>query len=77
MVDWLLLGVVTIAALTGAALVLLLVEPDAPGRSSRSAAQEPAPRSGGPSPGEPEGEGRTQASQDEGRFSVVRGVTPE
>jgi hypothetical protein len=31
-VDWVLLGILTVAVLTGAALVLLLIEPDVPVR---------------------------------------------
>ena len=30
--DWALLGILTVAVLTGAALILLLIEPDFPGR---------------------------------------------
>ncbi len=41
--DWVLLGALTVAVLTGAALILLLIEPDVPG-SNRVAAGGSEPR---------------------------------
>ncbi len=41
--DWVLLGILTVAVLTGAALILLLIEPDVPG-SNRVADGGSAPR---------------------------------
>ena len=60
--DWVLLGALTVAVLTGAALILLLIEPDVPGRNrvadggsdprdepaaSPTAVREPADPTGG------------------------------